>query len=277
MIMENLNTPQSAELRLTDTHCHPFDEAFDEDRTEVLERARQAGVIRILCPAIDSTTHGKLLSLCEAHPELCTPMMGLHPTSVNDNPHWREELSVVERFINEDAEKRFCAIGEIGLDLYWSRDWQKEQEEALVFQIELALKHNLPVAIHTRNAWSEMIALLSRFRGRGLRGVMHAFNGTRQEYDAINVCGEFMYGIGGVITYKKSGLSETVAGLPLEKLVLETDSPYLTPVPFRGKRNEPSYIRYICSAVAAAKGVSEKQVADITTRNANNLFGTGED
>ena len=275
--MEIFDTRQPDYSGLTDTHCHPFDEAFDEDREAVVERARQAGVTKILCPAIDSSTHQKLFSLCESHPDLCKPMMGLHPTSINDNPHWQEELALVERLVNEDTDKRFCAIGEIGLDLYWSREWQKEQKEALIIQIELALKHNLPVAIHTRNAWPEMISILEQFSGRGLRGVMHAFNGTRQEYDAINKCGEFMYGIGGVITYKKSGLSETVAELPVEKLVLETDSPYLTPVPYRGKRNEPAYIRYICSAVAAAKGISEKHVAEITTRNANNLFGSGED
>ena len=263
------------QLILTDTHCHPFDEAFDDDRDEVLERAREAGVVRMFCPAIDSSTHGKLISLCDAHPEECIPMMGLHPTSVNDNPRWREELAVAEQYLNNDTAGRICAVGEIGLDLYWSRDWLKEQQEALEVQIEWALRRNLPVAIHTREAWPEMIEVLGRFSGRGLRGVMHAFSGTLAEYEAVCGCGDFMFGIGGVITYKKSGLRDTVAELPIERIVLETDSPYLTPTPHRGKRNEPSYLRYICAAVAAAKGISEEQVAQITTRNANILFGTG--
>lgn len=260
-------------MEIIDTHTHLFDEAFDADRAEVMERAQRAGIAKMMCPAIDSATHERLFTLCDAFPEQCLPMMGLHPTSVNDNPQWRHELRLVEEYLANPAGRRFYAVGEVGLDLYWSRDWQREQEEAFAKQVELALQYDLPLVIHTREAWSEMIALLKRYEGSGIRGIMHAFSGTVADYEAVKACGHFLFGIGGVITYKKSTLPEIVAHIPLEELVLETDSPYLTPAPFRGKRNETAYIRYVCERIAAIKEVSEEEVAAVTTANACRLFG----
>lgn len=259
-------------MRIIDTHTHPFDEAFDGDREQMIERACRAGVVKMMCPAIDSQTHGRLFALCDDYPDLCLPMMGLHPTSVNDNPRWREELDRVEEYLDR-GDRKFYAVGEVGLDLHWSRDWRREQQQAFRRQAHLALSHGLPLVVHTRDAWSDMIEILQDFRGSGLRGVMHAFSGSVEDYLAVRECGDFLFGIGGVATYQKSGVAELLEQLPLEHIVLETDSPYLTPVPFRGRRNETSYIVYVCEAVASVKGVSAEEVAAATTENARRMFG----
>lgn len=260
-------------MKLIDTHTHIFDEAFDEDRDEAVARAVVGGVGKMMCPAIDSESHGRLFGLCADYPGICLPMMGLHPTSVNDNPDWRGELELVAKYLETPPVDRFYAIGEVGLDLYWSKDWQKEQEAAFERQVELSLQHSLPLAIHTRNAWPQMRAVLGRFAGRGLRGVMHSFSGTTEDYRAIKGVGDFLFGIGGPVTYKKSDLAEIVELIPLSDIVLETDSPYLPPVPFRGKRNESSYIKYICDKVAEIKGLLPAEVARVTTANAERMFG----
>ena len=259
-------------MKIVDTHTHPFEEAFDEDREAVMTRAREAGVVKMLCPAIDSETHERLFALCDRYPDVCLPMMGLHPTSVNDNPRWREELARVEQLLAA-GDRRYWAVGEVGLDLYWSRDWLDRQVEVFERQAELALHYDLPLVIHTRDAWPEMIASLRRFAGRGLRGVLHAFSGTWEDYRAVRACGDFLFGIGGVVTYKKSPLPELLARMPLEQLVLETDAPYLPPVPYRGKRNEPAYIVRVCERVAEATGRTPDEVADVTAANAARLFG----
>lgn len=259
-------------MELIDTHTHPFDEAFDGDREQMIERARRAGVSKMMCPAIDSSTHARLFALCDSYPDLCLPMMGLHPTSINDNPAWRDELATVESYLNGETGRRFYAVGEVGLDLHWSREWFREQEEAFVRQAEAALGLGLPLVVHTRDAWKEMIAVLQRFRGMGLRGIMHAFSGTREDYRAVKECGDFLFGIGGVVTYRNSSVADVVKEMPLEDVVLETDSPYLTPVPFRGKRNETAYIEYVCSRVAALKGLSPGEIARVTTHNARQMF-----
>lgn len=259
-------------MKIVDTHTHPFDEAFDGDRGEVMARAREAGVLKMLCPAIDSETHERLFALCDRYPDVCLPMMGLHPTSVNDNPRWREELETVGRLLASGA-RRYWAVGEVGLDLYWSRDCLDRQVEAFERQAELALHYDLPLVIHTRDAWPEMIASLQRFAGRGLRGVMHAFSGTWEDYLAVLACGDFLFGIGGVVTYKKSPLPELLQRLPLDRIVLETDAPYLPPVPYRGKRNEPAYIVCVCERVAEATGLPAEEVAAATAANAARMFG----
>ena len=259
--------------RIIDTHTHPFDEAFDADRAQTVERALEAGVARMLCPAIDSESHAALFALCDAWPEVCLPMMGLHPTSVNDNPDWRRELARVEEYFSESASRRFYAVGEVGLDLYWSREWYREQEEAFVRQAELSLRCGLPLVVHTREAWPEMLALLRESRGRGLRGVMHAFSGTWEDYEVVCACGDFLFGIGGVVTYKKSAVAEVAARMPLDRMVLETDAPYLPPVPYRGKRNEPAYITRVCEKVAELKGIAPAEVAAATSANACRMFG----
>lgn len=202
-------------------------------------------------------------------------MMGLHPTSVNDNPHWRKELALVEQYLQHPPRgiTAFCAVGEIGLDLYWSRDFREEQIEAFRCQIELALRYGLPIAVHTRDAWPETVELIRTFRGRGLRGVFHAFSDGIETYHELKQYGDFVFGIGGVVTYKKSRIADVVREMALGDLVLETDCPYLTPVPHRGERNESAYVRYVCAKVAELKGLDEEEVAAATTATAERMFG----
>lgn len=259
-------------VKIIDTHTHLFDESFDADRADVMARAEDAGVCRMMCPAIDSASHQRLFDLCDSYPSLCLPMMGLHPTSVNDNLHWRAELELAAEYLAA-GQRRFYAVGEVGLDLYWSRDWLKEQEEAFEYQIELALRYQLPLVVHTRDAWAEVLAILAGYKGRGLKGIMHAFSGSIDDYRAVKECGDFLFGFGGTVTYKKSTLPELLSVMPLEDIVLETDSPYLPPVPFRGKRNESSYIRYVAARIAEIKDITELAVAETTTANAVRIFG----
>lgn len=261
-------------MRLTDTHSHLYSAEFDQDREEAFARARTAGVAHLLLPAIDSESHEALFDLCRRHPGACLPMMGLHPTSINDNPRWREELELAEHYLkNPPADiPGFCAVGEIGLDFYWSAEFRDEQTEAFRRQCRLAVELDLPVAIHTRNAWPEMLALIEEFRGSGLRGVFHAFADTADTYRRLCACGDFLFGIGGVVTFKKSALADTVREMDPERLLLETDCPYLTPAPHRGERNESAYVRHVCDKVADLKGLAPELLADITTRNAKRMF-----
>lgn len=266
-------------MQLIDTHSHIYAEEFDADRNEALSRARERGVVRLLLPAIDSESHERMLSLAEAEPELCSPMMGLHPTSVNENPRWREELALVERYIaNPPQDIKFCAVGEIGLDYYWSQDYVAEQREAFIAQCRLAARLDMPVAIHTRAAWDDMCEILeaecrrAAANGERLRGVLHAFSEGVEVYRRLKACGDWLFGIGGVVTFKKSALAVAVAEMELEDLVLETDCPYLTPVPHRGQRNESAYVSHICEKIADIKGVSAEDVARITSANAVRMF-----
>lgn len=261
-------------MKLIDTHSHIYEPEFDEDRGQVVERALAAGVAAMLLPAIDAGSNGRMFDLVRRYPECCRPMMGLHPTSVNDNPHWREELDEVERLLKRPPEGiRFVGVGEIGLDFYWSEEFRAEQTEAFRRQCRLAVEAGLPVAVHTRNAYPEMTAIIEEFRGSGLRGVFHAFGEDTATYRRLRACGDFLFGIGGVVTYKKAQIARTVCDIPLTDIVLETDCPYLTPVPFRGRRNESSYVKYVCSRIAELKGVDEEEVAAVTTRNAERMFG----
>ena len=259
---------------LIDTHSHIYDEAFDNDRREVVERACAAGVKRIVLPAIDGESNERLFDMCREYGDYVVPLMGLHPTSINDNPRWREELAEVEQLLAEPPQgvERFYGVGEIGLDLYWSRDWQAEQEEAFRAQLELAVKHNLPIVVHTRDAWAEMASIIEGYMGRGLRGVFHAFSADVEMYERLRKCGDFVFGIGGVVTFKKSALAEVVKSMRLEDLVVETDAPYLTPVPHRGTRNESSYVRFVAQKIAELKGVEYEIVAEQTTANAKRIF-----
>ena len=259
-------------MRYIDTHSHLYEPEFDGDRSEAVARAIAAGVDRLLLPAIDSESHERLFQMCRDYPDNCIPMMGLHPTSVNDNPAWREELALVGQYLEKSPVGEFCAVGEIGLDLYWSRDFREEQMEAFEQQIELALRYDLPIAVHTRSAWEEMCEVMEGFRGRGVRGVFHAFSDGLESYRRLRECGDFIFGVGGVVTFKKSPLAEVVREISLEELVLETDCPYLTPVPFRGQRNESAYVPYICAKVAELKGVTPEEVAAQTTENAERMF-----
>lgn len=257
---------------MTDTHSHMFDGAFDDDRAEALQRAVDVGVTRILCPAIDSESHDAMISMCRAWPQLCLPMMGLHPTSVNDNPDWRRELEIVEEYLADPPDERFYAIGEVGLDLHWSRDFLDRQIEVFERQIELALRYDLPLAIHIREAWAEMLAMLEKYRGRGLRGVLHAFSGNLEDYRRVRAVGDFVVGVGGSVTYKKSRWREMLPAIDPAHMVLETDAPWLTPEPFRGRRNESSYLTYIRDAAAAILGVTPAELDRLTTDNAERIF-----
>lgn len=258
---------------LTDTHAHLYDDAFDEDRESVVERAMEAGVGRILLPAINSESHERMFGLASRYEGVMFPMMGLHPTSVNDNPAWREELEIVAQYLASPPVARFYGVGEIGLDLYWSKDFVAEQTEAFEYQLQLAAKHDLPVAIHVRDAMAGTVEVLQRHRALGLRGVLHAYSGSFGDYKRIKDCGDFVFGIGGVVTFKNSSLAEVVEQINIEDIVLETDAPYLTPAPHRGKRNESAYVRFVCNRVAELKAMHPREVERITSDNASRIFG----
>lgn len=256
---------------MIDTHSHIYAEEFDVDRAEALARAREVGVEMLLLPDIDSESRDRMFDLAKAHPDYCRPMVGLHPTSVNDNPRWREELDMVEALLS-NPPMELCGVGEIGLDLYWSRDFYREQREVLHAQLELALKYDKAVAIHTRSAYDEMLDAVATYRGRGLRGVFHAYASDADMARKLLKHGDFVFGIGGVVTFKNSGLDRVVAELPTELLILETDCPYLTPVPHRGKRNESSYVEYVCRKVADIHGLATERVDAVTTATARSIF-----
>lgn len=260
---------------LIDTHSHIYDEAFDADRETVVERAKQEGVERIVLPAIDGESNERLFEMCRTYGDYVVPLMGLHPTSVNYNPRWREKLAEVERLLANPPQgvTRFYGVGEIGLDLYWSRDWQAEQTEAFRAQLDMALKYDLPIVVHTRDAWEEMAAIIEEYRDNGLRGIFHAFSADVAMYERLREYGDFVFGIGGVVTFKKSALAEVVKDMQLEDLVIETDAPYLTPAPHRGTRNESSYVRFVAQKIAELKGVEYEVVAERTTVNAKRIFG----
>lgn len=268
-------------MNLIDTHSHLYEPEFDADRGEALARAFDAGVGLLLLPAIDAASDERLFALCRRHPDRCLPMMGLHPTSVNDNPRWREELDRVARYLDNPPEgvPPFCAVGEIGLDYYWDDRFVAEQIEAFTAQCRLAAARDLPVAIHTRAAWDDMRRIVgqeaeaARARGERLRGVFHAFSEDADTYRALRGAGDFLFGIGGVVTFKKSQVAETVREMALDEIVLETDCPYLTPVPHRGERNESAYVRLVCEKIAQIKGLDPEEVAAATTANAARMFG----
>lgn len=252
---------------LIDTHAHLYSEEFKNDIDEVIQRAKSLGVQRFYLPAIDSESHEAMIDLGKKYPNICIPMMGLHPCYVKEN--YKEELQIVEQWLNN---KNFVAIGEIGLDFYWDKTFTTQQYEAFELQMSLALQRNLPIVIHTRNAVKETIDMVQPFSAKGLKGIFHCFGESYEVAKQIIDMG-FLLGIGGVVTYKKSGLDETLRHIGLEHLVLETDAPYLTPVPFRGKRNEPSYLEYVVKKLAEIKNVTVQEVAAITTTNAEKIFG----
>ena len=254
-------------MTIIDTHCHLYLEEFKADIDLIIERARAIGVSKFYLPAINSEVIDDMLALETRFPNECIAMMGLHPCYVKEN--YREELAIAQNWLNQ---RPFVAIGEIGLDYYWDKTFVKEQQEAFSIQMQWALDKNLPIVIHTRNAMQETIEAVKPFAAKGLRGIFHCFSGSKESAEQIVKMG-FYLGIGGVITYKNAGLSQALERISLENLVLETDSPYLTPVPFRGKRNESSYLVYIIDKLAEAKNLSSEEVAAITTANAQKIFG----
>lgn len=258
------------EKELVDTHCHIYLDDFAADLEEVFERAKTAGVQRIYMPAIDGGHLQSMLNLQRTYVGKCYSMLGLHPCSVREN--YREELDLIRKAIEEN---QFVAIGEIGLDYYWTRDYDSQQMICFREQIDLARSKQLPIVIHSRNSMDTCIEVIKEESKKGVSGIFHCFTGTYENAMDIIECG-MMLGIGGVITYKNSGLAEVIARVPLEHLVLETDAPYLTPVPFRGKRNESSYLKYIVEKIATVKNISVDEVAEATTYNANKVFNYTE-
>lgn len=254
---------------LIDTHSHLFLEEFTEDLPQVMERARNAGVSYIFMPNIDSTTIDSMMSVCNAYSGFCYPMIGLHPTSVNES--YERELAIVYERLS--APNNFIAIGEIGLDLYWDKTFLKEQLVAFEKQIEWALEFNLPIVIHSREAFDYIYKVMEPYKNTALSGVFHSFTGTQEEADRLLEFEGFMLGINGVVTFKKSTLPETLLTVPLERIVLETDSPYLTPVPNRGKRNESAYVKDTLNKVAEIYQLTDEYVAEVTSENALKVFG----
>jgi TatD DNase family protein len=252
---------------LIDTHCHLYAEEFTADIDAVVQRSEQEGVQKFYLPGIDSNSIDAMLALEDRFPGKSIAMMGLHPCYVKEN--YQDELSIVSNWL---AKRKFAAVGEIGLDYYWDKTFALQQQEAFRTQIELSIQYNLPIVIHTRNAMQDTINMVKEYAGKGVKGIFHCFGGSYETAQEIIKAG-FYLGIGGVLTYKKAGLAEVLEKIDLQHLVLETDAPYLTPVPFRGKRNESSYLQYIVAKLAEVKNVSIEEVAAITTANAQKIFG----
>ena len=257
---------------LVDSHSHLLLEEFADDLPQVMQRAREAGVTNIFMPNIDSTTIESLLSVCAAYKEFCFPMIGLHPTSVNEN--YKKELDIVAGQLA--SSNGYVAIGEIGLDLYWDKTFLREQLLAFEKQVEWALEYHLPIVIHTREAFDYIYKVLQPYKETGLTGIFHSFTGTSEEAAKLLDFPGFMIGINGVVTFKKSQLPEVLKDVPLARIVLETDSPYLTPVPNRGKRNESARLKDTLIKVAEIYRESPEVVAEATSENALKVFGMGK-
>ena len=251
---------------LIDTHSHIYSTDFIHDLDEVIQRAYSNDVRKIILPNIDSSSVKNLLDLVDTYPHICIPLMGLHPTSVNHD--YQEELQVVEYWLKK---RKFYGIGEIGIDLYWDKSFLDEQIHAFRFQLDLAKEYKLPVVIHVRDSFDEVFQVLEEFKDDNLTGVFHSFTGTIEQARLITDIG-FKIGVGGIVTFKKSGLDQVVKQIDPSNLILETDSPYLTPVPFRGKRNESSYLVYIAQKIADLHQMTVGEIAKITTENARKLF-----
>ncbi len=252
---------------IIDTHCHLYLDEFKQDINEVINRAVAEGVKKFYLPAIDSAEIDNMLLLEEKFPGKCIAMMGLHPCSVKEN--YLDELSIAREWL---SKRKFAAVGEIGLDFYWDRAFTEQQYESFRMQIEWSIQYKLPIVIHTRDAMQETIDVVKEYVPKGVRGIFHCFGGSYQNAKEILDMG-FYLGIGGVLTYKKSGLEEVLEKIDLKHMVLETDSPYLTPVPFRGKRNESSYLKYVIEKLAGIKNISKEEAGNITSSNAQKIFG----
>ncbi|MBL7865596.1 MAG: TatD family hydrolase [Cyclobacteriaceae bacterium] len=249
-----------------DTHAHVYSKEFDADRSDMLRRAFEAGVGRILMPNINHTSIDGMMELELKYPDQCLPMMGLHPCSVKQD--FEKELYIVESWL---SKRKFTALGEMGTDLYWDKTFWPQQQEAFVIQVNWAKKHKLPLVIHSRESIDETIALLAPLTTKELTGVFHCFTGTADQAKQITDMG-FYLGIGGVATFKNGGVDKVLPHVLPERIVLETDSPYLAPVPHRGKRNEPHYMLLIAQRVADILGIPMEQLMDQTTGNALKLF-----
>ncbi len=252
---------------MIDTHTHIYLEEFDDDRGFMLERAKKAGLQQLLLPNVDLDTVDRLHQVCEDYPDFCFPMMGLHPTSVGVS--WQQDLQTIQSYFEK---RRYVAVGEIGIDLYWDKTYITEQKLALEEQLRWSIELDLPVVIHTRDAFPEVFDCLDSVGAHHLRGVFHSFGGSREELERALQYENFMLGINGVVTFKNSGFRDYLNVAPLERIVTETDAPYLTPVPLRGKRNEPAYITYVVEQLAAIYKAPVEEIKLKTGENAKRMF-----
>lgn len=260
-------------MNYIDTHCHLDGEEFAEDRDAVVQRAREAGCTHIFLPAIDAASCQTVLDVCAQYPDFCRPMLGLHPEEVRAD--WREQLSTIKGLLSSaiNHQSSVLAIGEVGLDYYWSREFEQEQLEAFEEQVKWAVELQLPLMIHCRKAQNELVAVLKKYAKDLPGGVFHCFTGNEQEARQLLEFDRFVLGIGGVLTFKKSHLPEVLpACVPLDRIVLETDAPYMAPVPMRGKRNESAFIRHVIARLAEAYGVTEEEICQQTTATAERIF-----
>jgi len=253
---------------LTDTHTHLYSKEFDADRTDLIESAIKIGVKRFFLPNIDTASIPGMLLVEQQFPDHCFAMMGLHPCSVNSN--YQDELLVIKQWLQK---RKFSAIGEIGIDLYWDKTFLQQQQDAFRTQINLAKEYQLPYVIHSRNSFNEVMEIVNEFKNDSIKAVFHCFSGNVQQAEEVIAAGNFKLGIGGVVTFKNSGLDKVVEAIDLKHLVLETDAPYLAPIPHRGKRNEPGYLVSIAKKIAEIKNISVEEVASVTTQNSIEVFG----
>ena len=256
-------------MKLIDTHNHIYLDDFDPEQDELIATAKASGIERLLLPNVDLTTVERMHTLCDRHPDFAYPMMGLHPTSVDG--HYAGTLRQTEAFI---GSRPYCAIGEIGIDLYWDKTFLKEQKIVFEEQLRWSIGLNLPVAIHTRDAFAEVFDSIHKVGPEQLKGVFHSFTGTVDDLKEVGRLPGFLIGINGVITFKNANLSETIQETTIDKIVLETDAPYLAPVPYRGRRNEPAYIWKTAEKVAATYGLTLEETVEKTRKNALKLFFT---
>jgi TatD DNase family protein len=253
-------------VNIIDTHTHLYLKQFNEDIDMVINRSKEIGVNKFIFPAIDSSHFNDMHNLKDKYPNSIYLMTGLHPTDVKEN--YKDELNFV---VNTLKTNNYVAIGEIGIDLYWDKSFLKQQQEAFKFQIRLAIEHDLPIVIHCREAFNEIFEILDKENCNELRGVFHCFTGTFEEAQRAIDLG-FVLGIGGVVTFKNGGIDKFLHKIDLKNIVLETDSPYLAPVPFRGKRNESSYIIHVLEKLSEIYGISKEKIAEITSKNAEKVF-----
>ena len=255
-------------MQWIDTHTHIFVGEFDSDRDEVIQRASDEGIVALCLPNIDLESISPLNVLCSRYPEICFPMMGLHPTNIG--ARYSQDLKTIRSALEK---RKYMAIGEIGIDLYWDKTFQKEQIEAFEEQLRWSIEYDLPVSIHSREAFPQVLESIHKTGAERLRGVFHSFGGSRAELEEALKCTRFLFGINGVITYKKAEFRDYLPLAPIERIVLETDAPYLAPVPFRGKRNEPARLIYTARKIAETYQLPLEVVAEKTTENARRLFG----
>jgi len=253
---------------MIDTHSHIYLPQFDDDRDEVVRNAIDSGVEKIFLPNIDSTSIEGMLGLCKKYPRNCFPMMGLHPSSVKDD--FEREMDIVESWLEKE---KFIAVGECGIDLYWDKTYGEQQKEVFAQHIKWAIQYDLSIVIHARDSFNEIYEVLEKEWNNSLKGVFHSFTGNLNDVDRINNFG-FMFGINGIVTFKNSDLKDVVKHIDISKIILETDSPYLSPVPKRGKRNESKHLVYIAEVVAEIFKIKKEEISDISTNNAKVLFNS---